>query len=66
MNFTFFLRLDLTCLKLERLNYKKSDIRTNSPCWSVLPWTSFCFPQVSQQNRVGMGSANNITYSEKI
>ena len=43
-----------------------SDIRTNSPCCSVLLWTSFCFLQVNQQKYVGMVSTNNITYSEQI
>ena len=47
-----FLRLDLRQLKLECLNCRKSDIRTNSPCCNVLLWASFGFLQVYQQKRV--------------
>ena len=61
-----FLKIDLPQLKLECLNCQKSDIRTNSPCCSVLLWTSFCFPQVNRQKRVWMVSTNNITCSEQI
>ena len=53
-------------LKLECLNCQNINIRTNSPCCSVLPWTSFCFLQVNQQKRAGMVSTNNTTYSEQI
>ena len=42
-------RLDLPQLKLDCLNCQKSDIRRNSPCSSLLLWTSFCFLQVNQQ-----------------
>ena len=59
-------RLDLPQLKLECPNCQKSDIRTNSHCYSVLLWTSFCFLQINQQQRVGMVSANNMTNSEQI
>ena len=57
---------DLTQLKLECLNCQKSIIRTNTPCCSVLPWTSFCFLQVNQQKHAGMISTYNKTYSEQI
>ena len=42
-------RLDLPQLKLDCLDCQKSDIRRNSPCSSLLLWTSFCFLQVNQQ-----------------
>ena len=61
-----FLRLDLPQLQLESLNCQKSEIRTNSPCCSVLLWISFCFLQVNQQKGAGMVSTNNATYSEQI
>ena len=60
------LRLDLTLLKLVCLNCQKSNIRTNSPCYSVLLWASFCFLQFNHQKCAGMVSTNNITYSEQI
>ena len=47
--------------KLSKVWYQK-----NSPCCSVLLWTSFCFLQVSQQKLVGMVSTSNIAYSEQI
>ena len=66
MKLKIFLRLDLPQLKLECRNCQKSDIRRNSPGCSVLLPTNFCFMQVNQQERVGMVSANNTTYSEQI
>ena len=59
-----FLRLDLPQLKLECLNCQKFDIRANSPCGSILLWTSFL--QVSQQKHIEMVSTINKTYSKKI
>ena len=47
--------------KLSKVWYQK-----NSPCCSVLLWTSFCILQVSQQKLVGMVSTSNIAYSEQI
>ena len=35
-------------------------IRTNSPHWNVLLWTSFCFLKVNQQKPVGFVSTNNM------
>ena len=53
-------------MKLECLNCQKSNIRTNSPCCSVLPWTSFCLLRVNQEKRAGMVATNNRAYSEQI
>ena len=64
MKFKF--SLDLLQLKLKSLNVQKFDIRTNSPCCSVLLWISFFFLQVNQQKGAGMVSTNNITYSDQI
>ena len=36
------------------------DIKTNSPCFNILHWTSFWFLQVNQQKRVWMVSTNNM------
>ena len=66
MKLKIFLRLDLPQLKLECRNCQKSDIRTNSPCCSVLLRASFYFLQVNQQECVGMVSANNMTHSKQI
>ena len=42
-------------------------LRTNSPCNTILLWTSFYFLQVNQQKGVGMISTYNIyrAYSEQ-
>ena len=57
---------DVTQLKLECLNFQKSNVRTNTPSCCVLPWISFCFLQVNQQKRAKIVSTNNIKYSEQI
>ena len=41
-------------------NCQNPGIRRNSLCCSLLLWTSFYFPRINQQSRVGMVSANNI------
>ena len=55
-----FLKIRLT--SVETRMFKLS----NSPCSSVLLWTSFCFLQVNHQKHVRVVSTNNIMYSEQI
>ena len=38
-----FLTIRLNSAEIRMSKFSKSNIRTNSPCCSVLPWTRFCF-----------------------
>ena len=52
------LKIRLTSAEIRMSKLSKSDIRTNSPCCSLLLWISFCFLQVNQGKCVGMVSTN--------